>query len=574
MKEIRILKSSIARMLPALLAGLLALVCMLVSCNSDDDGPTEVTFTVTYESEIGNPPAQITLPEGQELTSAELPELTAVGYQFLGWYIVNTESDALQDKKVQPGYKISENLKLKAKWQKFTYFINYVSEKGNYSKTITVLPDSVIDETLLAAPEISVEGYEFDGWYIGTTKIAAGTVSVGKDGVILTAGWKLCKITLSYYTDFSTAPESVTLDYGSSLEQSHLKTLFAADCTFEGWLIDNQIAAAGIVLTKDTVLVAKWTINGCPVLYRSEYGTVPKALILPNGTVLQEEHLEPLTADGYKFLGWYIGAKKVEAGTITLTDEGVTLTAQWEEIFCKITYTTEFASAPSSKTVKWGTLLSSETLPVLTCTGMTFKGWLFNGNAVDETFKVTDSITLTASWEKMICRITYESAHGSDLPQDTTLEYGSKLLSSMLPDLEDPYGIWEFKGWCVKNAVPAEPLTGGTYTVEGHVTLTAIWECRTGDTVIYVNIDQSSDTYLSWNQNWLEDRNCYQYEFSIDENFTSCKWYLDGKLKNGWNSNKVVLYSDEYPDCMYTLTVIATDSEGNRKSATEQVTIN
>ena len=64
-----------------------------------------------------------------------------------------------------------------------------------------------------------------------------------------------------------------------------------------------------------------------------------------------------------------------------------------------------------------------------------------------------------------------------------------------------------------------------------------------------------------------------EYVFTVNENYTSYKWLMDGKTLSGWNSNSAVIYDDEYTDGMYTLTVIVTDSEGNRKSATAQVYI-
>ena len=67
MKEISILKSRLAAAFTALAASLLVLVCMPVSCSSSDDGPSgEKNVTVTYETELETPPAQISLTKGKE----------------------------------------------------------------------------------------------------------------------------------------------------------------------------------------------------------------------------------------------------------------------------------------------------------------------------------------------------------------------------------------------------------------------------------------------------------------------------------------------------------------------------
>ena len=63
-------------------------------------------------------------------------------------------------------------------------------------------------------------------------------------------------------------------------------------------------------------------------------------------------------------------------------------------------------------------------------------------------------------------------------------------------------------------------------------------------------------------------------KFIGEENYSSYKWLIDGNTKSGWNSNTIVLYGDEYARGMYVITAIATDSDGNRRSYTAQVTIN
>lgn len=82
--------------------------------NPSEDEPEQpaVTYTVSYSSDKGvsdsslvNP---ITVLEGAAITAEQLPELSATGWSFEGWYDGET--------KVVAGYKVTKNITLVAKW--------------------------------------------------------------------------------------------------------------------------------------------------------------------------------------------------------------------------------------------------------------------------------------------------------------------------------------------------------------------------------------------------------------------------------------------------------------------------
>lgn len=82
--------------------------------NPSEDEPEQpaVTYTISYSSDKGvsdssllNP---ITVSEGSVITAEQLPELSATGWSFEGWYDGET--------KVVAGYKVTKNITLVAKW--------------------------------------------------------------------------------------------------------------------------------------------------------------------------------------------------------------------------------------------------------------------------------------------------------------------------------------------------------------------------------------------------------------------------------------------------------------------------
>ena len=319
-----------------------------------------------------------------------------------------------------------------------------------------------------------------------------------------------------------------------------------------------------MILKEDTVLTAKWTVNGYTVVYKTEHGTPPESLIKQTGDVLTAAELPKLTADGFEFFAWYIGDDIAEAGKVTVGKENIVLEAFWKPIKCTLSYTTTIGTAPTPKTVNWGTLLDSTTLPVLTADGCTFTGWFFNGNKVEEGFKLTDSITLTANWEKMKCKITYKSAHGTDIPGEATVEYGNPIPSELLTELSDEK--WEFKGWYVKSAdgnnTKVEP---GLYTVLSHVELTAEWKCREQENYVYVNLESSASLYFDCNEQRNDEDTHYVYTFTSCEGFNSFEWHIDNVKQNCY-SDTFTINGADFAEGNYTITLYAKDAEGNSKS--------
>lgn len=76
--------------------------------------------------------------------------------------------------------------------------------------------------------------------------------------------WELSKYTVSYETDYGTAPSSVVLEYGTKLTAEHLPTLQASGHTFNGWYLSTDSAKTvikdgdGHAVTGNITLVAKW----------------------------------------------------------------------------------------------------------------------------------------------------------------------------------------------------------------------------------------------------------------------------------------------------------------------------
>ena len=184
------------------------------------------------------------------------------------------------------------------------------------------------------------------------------------------------------------------------------------------------------------------------VSYMNEKGDAPKSFLVAGGAVLSSIQLPELKCDGYDFLGWYSGTKKVIAGAYTVKED-VKLVAKWR----LTSYTIEYylnggknnAANPSSYTIETSLI----TLQKPSRTGYDFEGWFdtadFEENEVTEIAGgLVADIVLYAKWKIVEYKINYELNGGSNAignPEKYTIEMDE--LKLLEPEKEG----YLFGGW-------------------------------------------------------------------------------------------------------------------------------
>ena len=280
---------------------------------------------------------------------------------------------------------------------------------------------------------------------------------------------KYCSVT--YMTDYGTAPEKLEVEEGTILSATQLAAITADGYVFEGWYDGETKAEPDIfTVTKNVTLKAKWSVQQFTVTYKTDQGTTPAAVTLAVNTVLTAEQLSALTADGYTFGGWYDGETKAEAGTYKVTKD-VTLTAKWEKVVvtpaaesttpaqtttttttttntsATVNYTITFDSkggtAVDSITVSSGNKAAAPTAPTKTATASTsytFAGWFTstdNGTTLSDTAfdfvntTITAPLTLYAKWNETALTNVPE---GFVLVEGSTVTGGTKFALSGYSD--------------------------------------------------------------------------------------------------------------------------------------------
>ncbi|WP_311538299.1 InlB B-repeat-containing protein [uncultured Anaerococcus sp.] len=216
--------------------------------------------------------------------------------------------------------------------------IFYVNPKAGI-KLVELADGQTAGEKQLAVPKTQpAEHYEDDKWYedIDTTNpITSERIHVAK--------FKLAKVTLTYDAGEGkgTVPDSVTVDYGTSVSLANPEKLYKDNSSFAGWKLDGEdkIYYPGdqVTLEKTRTATAQWTTNGHTVTFDTKGGTdVPSQTVIHGGKLTT---VTPPTQDKKVFMGWKEKGKENEAPYFDLTSSitaDKTLIAIWQEPVQKI----------------------------------------------------------------------------------------------------------------------------------------------------------------------------------------------------------------------------------------------
>ncbi len=129
-------------------------------------------------------------------------------------------------------------------------------------------------------------------------------------------------------------------------------------------------------------------------------------------------------------------AQTFEQATIQ-ADGSTVVEIKYDRNTYTVSYSSTYGEPPESKTVKYGYVLTTEDLPVLPDTILSFNGWRLDGVSIAAGYTVKKDITLTAQWKAPLS-VTKEnfSAVIATLTEDSTIVVTGELTDSDLPTLK------------------------------------------------------------------------------------------------------------------------------------------
>ena len=235
------------------------------------------------------------------------------GYIFDGWY--NGETKVTEIPTGSTG-----NIVLTAKWTPVVYTIIYEGIKDAVNPNAT---EYTIESETIKLSDIVSDGYIFDGWYNGETKVTE--IPAGSMGnIVLTAKLETIEYTATFkngYDVVGTVKFTVETD---TLSEPDVPKRPGYTSAWENYSLGAGDITINVVYTPITYTIAyentKGAINPNVVGYTIESKTIK---------------LSDIVVDDYIFEGWYNGETKVTeipAGSIG----NIVLTAKWTPVFSTI----------------------------------------------------------------------------------------------------------------------------------------------------------------------------------------------------------------------------------------------
>ena len=216
---------------------------------------TPVSYSITYNLNDGTNAAANPATYTIETDTITLATPQKEGFTFAGWY---TSSSFSGTKQTEIAKGSTGNKTYYAKWLK-KCTVSYVTAHGTAPTAIIVGEGEKLTSSQL--PELTNSDYFFGGWYVGETRVTAGSYTV-TDDVTLTAKWS-DKCNVSYVTAHGTAPQSFDVESGTTLTAANLPSLTESGWKFLGWYTNSSYdedkkASAGQSVTTSLTLYAKW----------------------------------------------------------------------------------------------------------------------------------------------------------------------------------------------------------------------------------------------------------------------------------------------------------------------------
>lgn len=370
-------------------------------------------YQITYKANGGSGSdvtQQVTY--GQNFTTKSSNTFSRIGYTFQNWLVNNNPSDSCGANTTHV-YQWTNNISMYASWKVNIYTLTINPNGGTWNGSSSQQSfNQAYGTTKTISTNPTKTGYTFTGWSLsGKGSINGQTFTFSDGNAVLTAQWKISQCTITYMPNGGTGTnQTQTVEYGlgcyirGAIFSRTGYTLDSWNTSPSGNGVRYNLDAWQSSITKDITLYAIWQINTWTVSYDANGGiNAPSSQTKYYNESLTLSYYAP-TKTGYTFLYWntsiYGSGTTYYPGDSYTLNSNVTLYAQW----IVNTYTVKFDAnggncSISSKNVNYNNSIG--TLPVAKRTGYIFNGWYTSSSSglkIDESYLITDNITLYAHW--------------------------------------------------------------------------------------------------------------------------------------------------------------------------------
>lgn len=434
-----------------------------------------------------------------------IPNPSAVGYTFLGWYDSIIGGNLVDNNTDVPSHNTTYYAHWKANQYNLYFYSNHPSLSG--MQLVNVEYDKKIGEL----PTINCDGYEFLGWYKdgSNTKLDSNDLPESHDEDYF-AKWKSKQFEIEYYDNIKETFEQVKYQLHSS---SNTKSY-----TYE---VNNDGS-------------------------NKNFGEVVK---------LENERLE---YDGLEFLGWFDvnGNEITDSTNLEWKTIPNKLYAHWNFKEYKLEFNNNNPDEPYTSVYYRKYREKIGELPIISREGYKFIGW-FTGIDPDstqisnETRTQLDGYTYYAKWDNADYTMTFNPNHyklvDEKYIQSKVVNYNGVIGELPIPEHVDGY---TFNGWYT--ATPSEAsssrvkISPETKVPLGDTSYFADWLKNTYKLIF--NTQTAKSEYSDMNVTYDNLVGTLPNTIDIEKNFKFIGWYT-------------IPYNDKYEELLYSDSKVPEDSK-------------
>ena len=330
--------------------------------------------------------------------------------------------------------------------------------------------------------------------------------------------------------------------------------------TFAGWEYEGNIYNFTTTVSKDMILVAKWTQGISSKTYRVSFNSNGGSTVYSVSVKSGEKVTKPTdpTKEGYIFKYWSLNDEEYNFDSVVT--ENIELKAIWEEDAANKTYIVTFDSDNGDELVTQEVQNGKKAVAPKNPTkkGYVFLDWYLDSKVYNFSTKVTKDISLKAKWAKEgNYEITFNSDGGTEVEAQTVA--AGKLVTKPTNVTKEGFVLKEWQ------------LKGKTYDfntkVSENMELKAIWELP--KFTVTFNSDGGSTVKsqsVEINKKATKPANPTKTGYDFKE------WQLDGVLYNFDDPvTKEITLKAVWTPKKYTVTF---NSDGGSEVASQEVEYN
>lgn len=363
--------------------------------------------TVTFVTDGEPLPDQI-VAHGNGFTP---PTSVQEGFIFIGWYLEPEYLTPYQ------GEAIYDNLTLYAKFEAIIYYDVYYYINGALYSQVTLEENS-----FPSLPEVSLDSYEFLGWYLDQDFVSLYESSPITSNLILYGRTRPILHTLTLVID----------DDITTMDVLHLTLPDIAEPTkenesFAGWFLDPEFITRYQIqlMTDDLTLYAKFS----PITYRIDLyldDEVYDIIYVNQGDI---PALPEVAMEGYRFDGWYIDDNYQTLYEADAAYQHLSLYARLKRLYFMVNFYNGDGNVAHSELLAWGERIN---YPAMTYKTSTISmDYVFSHWSSTETYAY-ESLDIYPVFDKL-----FKVETASFLPGIDTIYVGDQYLDPSIDVLDN-----------------------------------------------------------------------------------------------------------------------------------------